>query len=292
MPLFLSNDKAILFLHVPKCGGTSVVEIFLANGYSAQLQMTGLPVQSSLTTSPQHQTCAALKSLINFGNLSDVFILARSPYQRIVSEFNWAFRGTKPRNRPNFSKWVVESLSLAAQDPLYSDSHFRPAIDFLDERIPAKVFRLEDGLGLIAECFLSRPQKSASITIAHRNNSGSMPYSEHNIQFSPEALSAVNEFYYYDFVALGYRMYGIANSLSEGGQERLISSDSLLAKARVVSTWRLSTWFHLEEKIRTSLKLRINAALRGAEERPSPEYDFTRKKLNGLLWNLPGTRPA
>lgn len=257
MPLFLAKNSAILYLHVPKCGGTSVAEMFTSNGYSAQFQMRGLPAQAALTTSPQHQTCSALKPLVNFSNLSAIFTLARNPYQRLASEFNWSFRDIASRDRPDYSEWVIGSLSQAKQDPLYADSHFRPAIDFLDVCIPAKVFRLEDGLGLIAEFFLGQLRTNTRIAIERKHDSRSMPNSELNLELSPEALTVVNAYYYYDFMALGYRMSEVDNCLRGNDWPQLVPDETLLAKSKIVSKWRLDTLAGLESVISARLKLAI-----------------------------------
>ena len=151
MPILIKDDISLLYLHVPKCGGSSIVDTFKESSYKATLEMRGLPPQQCLYSSPQHQTCSALKELIRCEKLSDIFIVTRSPYDRLKSEFNWQFRDTPQEARPCYSAWVVESLHAAKQDMHYMDNHFRPAIDYLDPDLPTKIFRLEDGLEAVIE---------------------------------------------------------------------------------------------------------------------------------------------
>lgn len=257
MTLLISDENAILFLHVPKCGGTSVVEMFTSNGYCPQLQMRGMPPHPSLLASPQHQTCERLRSFINFSNVSDVFILTRSPYQRLRSEYNWFFRGISLKDRPRFNEWVIESLAKAERNPLYADSHFRPALDFLDIDIPAKVFRLEDGMELIADYYLNNSKGTKSLVIEHKNNSRSMRECAHNLEFDKRALAAVNAFYCYDFLAFGYEIDCTGDSLSRCSKLEVTLDKSLLQKAKNASRWRMDTLIRLQEKLTAILKYKV-----------------------------------
>jgi hypothetical protein len=250
MTLLIKDNKSILFLHIPKCGGTSVVEMFASSGYSPQLQMRGLPPQASLVTSPQHLTCSTLKSLLRFENLADTFVLTRNPYQRLISEFNWHFRCIPVSNRPDFSDWAIESMARAVEDPFYRDSHFRPAIDFLDADIAARVFRLEDGIEFIAEYFLRMPGKTVPLRVERKNDARSFAQSVCDVKFSDEALATVNSFYRYDFMAFDYEVICPVNvSRDQPSANRLKLDDLLVAKAAVVSRWREETLLELERRI-------------------------------------------
>lgn len=257
MPLFISKDRAILFLHVPKCGGTSVSEMFTSSGYSPQLQMRGLPPQDSLSTSPQHQTCGALRPLLNLSNLSDTFLIARNPYDRLRSEYNWCLRNTPLKERVDFSEWVTDSLAMAAQNPLYADSHFRPALDFLDIHVPARIFRLEDGIELISEYFLSKSSEDKLPLTKHEKNSASMREFSRSLEFNSSALTAVNAFYFYDFLAFGYRISCSGDSLHGYAEHQMAQDKSLNTKARIVSTWRMRTLLNLQGKTFTRIRYKI-----------------------------------
>jgi hypothetical protein len=261
MPLFISRDRAILFLHVPKCGGTSIAEMFTSSGYFPQLLMRGLPPQDSLSTSPQHQTCGALRPLLNFGNLSDTFLITRNPYDRLRSEYNWSLRKTPLKDRVDFSEWVTDSLAKAGQDPLYSDSHFRPALDFLDIHVPAKIFRLEDGIELIAEYFLSESHEDKTQSTKHMNDSASRPESSRNLKFNSRALTAANRFYFYDFLAFGYPLSCSGGSLHSFTEHQIqIPQDkSLNAKAKIALTWRMRTLLDLQAKTFAKIRHEIGA---------------------------------
>lgn len=255
MTLLISKNCSILFLHVPKCGGSSIVETFAANGYSPQLQMRGLPPQECLVASPQHQTFSSLKEFIRPEKLTDIFILVRNPYERIKSEFNWTFRDTTMEYRPDFSEWILDSLALASEDRSHADNHFRPAIDFVDINAPVKVFRLEDGIDLVVEFFLHEVGDSRHKKILHEKNSAKFPHSCTTLHFNAKALDAINTFYKYDFAAFGYAMIDEqGNSLQH---EPLEGTESLGAgeKVKAVSSWRNNTFVMLKKKLVRQIKL-------------------------------------
>ena len=150
MTLFIKDKQSVLFLHVPKCGGSSVDRIFKNNGYSAVLEMRGLAPQDCLIASPQHQTSENLKHMINMNKLDEIFIVVRNPYKRMISEYNWQFRDVELGEKPEINSWIIESIEKASRDASCADNHFRPSLDFIDTNFPCKIFRLEDGIEFVA----------------------------------------------------------------------------------------------------------------------------------------------
>jgi hypothetical protein len=241
MTLLIRENTSLLFLHVPKCGGSSIVEIFSSNGYSAQLQMRGLPAQECLLASPQHQTCTSLRAFLRLGKLTDIFILVRNPYKRIKSEFNWSFRDVPPSDRPDFNEWVLDSLAFALEDRSYADNHFRPSIDFLDNDVPSKVFRLEDGIELATEYFLHELGAVQQVKVSHEKNSALFSQKSLDLSFKKDALDAVNKFYKYDFAAFGYNMVDDAGIPLPCGSFDDGESPEILEKVKAVARWRINT---------------------------------------------------
>ena len=208
MSLFIKENKAILFMHIPKCGGSSVVESFKKKGFSVHLEIRNLPPQKCLKASLQHQTPDTLKYIVEKDFLDAIFIIVRNPYERIRSEFNWEFRTTSINKRPDFNQWILKSLANALKKPNYADNHFRPAIDYIDEEMACRIFKLEDGLRLINEYYLEGqiiaksaepPKEKASELFQHKTPKNAL-------NFSPESIEAINHFYYKDFLAFGYNM--------------------------------------------------------------------------------------
>lgn len=208
MSLLIKKDRCILFMHIPKCGGSSVVEAFKNKGFSSHLEIRGLPPQKCLTASFQHQTPDILRHLVRQEHLEDIFVVVRNPYTRILSEFNWNFRKTEPSHRPDFDEWIAGSLKTASEDPHHADNHFRPAIDYIDARMPCKIFKIEDDLRLVCEHYLheGEPTEHAELPLKKRAETFPHSKSQHELHFSKRSLEAINQFYQQDFYAFGYNM--------------------------------------------------------------------------------------
>jgi hypothetical protein len=92
MPYFKNNKLNLLFIHIPKTGGTSL-EKYLSNKYNIPLNANSLYSTSTTgyqNVSLQHQTYNTLfkkkqKFGINFNDIKMISIV-RNPYERIVSD--------------------------------------------------------------------------------------------------------------------------------------------------------------------------------------------------------------
>jgi len=219
--------------------------------------MRGLPPQQCLYSSPQHQTCTALKELIRREKLSYIFIVTRSPYDRLKSEFNWQFRDIPQEARPCYSAWVAQSLQAAKQDRHYMDNHFRPAIDYLDLDFPAKIFRYEDGLGVVIE-FLVQPIGSLQdINLLHQKNSLAFAHASKDLELDSQALDMVNQFYFCDFVAFDYPV-AVASGSNKAATRFAISNaeeeeEEMQAKVAITKQWHDETWHHLLAKLKAQV---------------------------------------
>lgn len=215
--------------------------------------MRGLPPQQCLYSSPQHQTCTSLKELIRCEKLSDIFIVTRSPYDRLKSEFNWQFCDIPQEARPCYSAWVVESLQAAKQDRHYVDNHFRPALDFLDIDYPTKIFRVEDGLTAVVELFIQPIGSTQYINLLHQKNSLAFAHKSKDLELGSKALEAVNQFYYCDFLAFGYPMEITSGSdmpTTCFATKSAEQEEEMLANAAIAKQWHNETWHQLLSKLK------------------------------------------
>lgn len=144
MPIFRIKQKLVLFLHIPKAGGTSVEE-WLSTLGSESMRMEfknhGLPCV------PQHFHGALMSDLFAPGFFDFSFAVSRNPYKRLLSEYNYRMSHRPRRERylipePSFSVWTRYVLWRYAQKPYIYSNHIRPQSEF---RIDGtEVFRLED----------------------------------------------------------------------------------------------------------------------------------------------------
>ncbi|MFO8237201.1 MAG: sulfotransferase family 2 domain-containing protein [Prochlorococcaceae cyanobacterium] len=214
MPIFSKERRNILYIHIPKCGGSSLVESFRQDGYNVLLQTTGLLPQEALLASPQHLTSKSLLSLIDLNKIDEVFTIVRNPYDRLVSEYRWTQRrASKGEGGLGFEPWVIEQLRLTTLNPHHADNHLRPMMQFLSRDLPCRIFRYEAGLDAICE-FYNPDSLQPPAPVGERNRSvdfwhGPSP----SIQMLSQAtLDLVNDFYREDFQLLFYPTFSSCSS--------------------------------------------------------------------------------
>jgi hypothetical protein len=195
MTILSKDGHTILFLHIPKCGGSSVVETFRAAGYETELEIRGKPIRSFMRTTPQHLTCSDLRSMVRFDQIDRVFAVVRHPVDRLLSEYRWTHR-----------EWLSNNLAIAADDITYQDNHFRPMVDFFDPGIPVEIFPIEHSLNAICSYYLSASEQASTAKAKHLKDSRTFPNARKlaEAKLSAESLALIHKFYAQDFLAFGY----------------------------------------------------------------------------------------
>ncbi len=162
MPLYRINGRTVLFLHVPKAGGTSVHRFLSAHG--AVVSEVKARDHTWAPCPPQHFHAAILRQIIPQALPDLVLSVVRHPARRLESEFFYRHLhrgrtrsiGFDFRIRPfaamdgaarshYFARWARDALRKHARDPFHLSNHLRPQVEFADW--PGIVtYRLEDGL--------------------------------------------------------------------------------------------------------------------------------------------------
>ena len=137
MPLFRIGGKSVLFIHIPKTGGTSVENLLSSQGpmslhslgqkanrvrMGAERQGRGIPLQ--------HLHAAALTTLLQPQQVDYAFVIVRDPVDRLVSEYRHSRALGRPETRLGFSAWLRVSLAAVRLIPGFRNNHFRPQSDF------------------------------------------------------------------------------------------------------------------------------------------------------------------
>lgn len=99
MPLFIKNK--LVFIHIPKTGGTSIEEEFKNRGDEPLFFSSEYKINNH---SPQHSTYNELKNWNFIPDNFKVFTIIRHPYERFISEYNYRYIKDLPESLTDFSK--------------------------------------------------------------------------------------------------------------------------------------------------------------------------------------------
>jgi hypothetical protein len=198
MPIFKINHSNILFVHIPKAGGTSV-ERWLGNyspiQFHTPLNTFGFPCV------PQHFHGELISALFDLNFFHYKFSVVRNPYSRLLSEYNYRMSHRRSRERifprPGFERWVAKVLRQYPKNPYIYSNHIRRQVEFLVDDI--EVFRLESDLPelhqrLLAICGIA---SAADFPFANRSTARESTISE-------AAAHRIYRFYREDFDKFGY----------------------------------------------------------------------------------------
>ncbi|HET7385984.1 MAG TPA: sulfotransferase family 2 domain-containing protein [Nocardioidaceae bacterium] len=147
MPVYRREDTNVLFVHVPKTGGTTIERVFRTAGFKEHYRDSKVG-QGTLNRlrlcSPQHMHTALLQGLFHLDRFDVVFMVVRDPIARFRSEFAMRHKADVPLEEHRVERWADKVFSTYARNPYTLDNHLRPQSEFY---LPgATVFRLEDGL--------------------------------------------------------------------------------------------------------------------------------------------------
>lgn len=192
---FIQTDRTILFVHIPKCAGSSV-EAWMRGHASLNLWNPMPPAGFKVT--PQHLTAADLRAVFDDGFFDYAFATVRDPYARVESQYHMRMGLRSGPATPPFSSWLAHHIEAARRNPFVLGNHMRPQADFVD--CDMRIFRLEDGLEraiaqVTRECEL--PERS----IGHERRSAGAGGS---IRWTGKDRILVNAFYAADFDLFGY----------------------------------------------------------------------------------------
>lgn len=151
MPVFMRDDQSVLFVHVPKAGGSTVERLFGRAGWSVHYRDPRLGKRSLnrlRRCSPQHMHASMLEEVFRLGEFDLVFMVTRHPLARFRSEYGYARRHQEMVTEASaVEEWADHAFRSYARDPFHLDNHLRPQSAFY---LPGStVLRLEDGMEAI-----------------------------------------------------------------------------------------------------------------------------------------------
>tara|TARA_B100000242_G_C42907092_1_gene420629 strand:- start:58 stop:660 length:603 start_codon:yes stop_codon:yes gene_type:complete len=150
MPIFSKQNKIILFIHIPKCGGSSISRIFQQNNWDVSFSLQGKNISEIqyLKSSPQHYHGEIIKNIFNISKFNKTFTIVRNPFNRLKSEYYWQLNNKISTNITP-EDWLNNVIEKYSQNKYIFDNHIRPQNEFILEQV--NIFKLEEGLKKVYE---------------------------------------------------------------------------------------------------------------------------------------------
>lgn len=207
MPIFRKDGRNILFIHVPKAGGTSIEMVFRQSGYQRAYldgKMGPQSVNYVRRCTPQHMHAAMLESLFRLDRFDAIFMVVREPMARFRSEYLWRLRDRNPRTDASaVEKWAKSAFKRYAADPFIFDNHLRPQVEFA--LAGARTYHLEQGLGSILADLDSRWRLDLDTEIPRaRHGRDVTGRSSSDVEISPTVARLVKDVYARDYATFDY----------------------------------------------------------------------------------------
>lgn len=203
MPAYRIHNKNVLFIHVPKTGGTTV-ESFLETHGKMSLHNQGVkllkPVSDSFLTRAlplQHFHADLLVAMFAPDFFDYTFMIVRHPLERMKSEYRHSRALGRLDTRLNFEHWVRLMFGLAAFAPNLRNNHFRPQSQF--KCFNAEVFKLEDGMEHILASVCTRLGIPAPGKVPHERK-----MTDSAFEVTPAAIAKVRAIYDADYRMFAY----------------------------------------------------------------------------------------
>ena len=206
MPIFTKNNIYILYVHIPKTGGSSVERLFNKNQWQLFYIDEGKkPGQLNKITrcSPQHMHLEMLQTVFDLEKIDYMFMTVRHPVDRLISEYRMR---NGPQKGLTLADWFERALKAYLKNPFCFDNHLRPQSEFWHPSF--QVCKLEDGLSQIikeAELRLNINFENKEFpNVTHRdNNAGDID--QKFIQITNSLKSRIELFYRRDFNLFDYQ---------------------------------------------------------------------------------------
>lgn len=208
MPYFKNDEINILFIHIPKTGGTSVNR-YLSNKYSIPLtnQSLFIPMKKNdLLPRPynnkslQHQPLKIIKKYkdilrVNFNNIT-IFATVRNPYERIVSDlFHFSLI-----NRHSNGNQVCNVIKRYIRADIF-DNHNLPQHKFIEDEDG----NIDDKIIIMKNESLGEDMiKNGYTDFNRKDNLNKTGKINHMDYLNKESIKIINEYYNKDFELFGY----------------------------------------------------------------------------------------
>ncbi len=206
MPVFRRDGRSILFVHVPKAGGSALERVFATSGWKTHYRdpkEAGPSVNKLRRCSPQHMHREMLETLFRMDRFDGVFMTVREPLARFRSEYAMRNTADVAADPARVDAWADEAFAQYARDPHVFDNHLRPQTEFY---VPgAHVYRLEDGLEAAVRDLNGRWDLGLAEQVPRvMDRHASTGVSSSEVRLSDDLVGRLHILYQDDFLRFGY----------------------------------------------------------------------------------------
>lgn len=206
MPVFTRDGRNVLFVHIPKTGGSAVERHFVDAGWAMTYhdgRMARDKPNYLRTCTPQHMHGALLEETFRLKRFDAIFAVVRDPVARFRSEYVMRHKTDLSTNAATVEAWAEESFSRFEKNPFVHDNHIRPQVEFLVPRI--RVYRLEDGLDAALADLDERYDLGVPTEVARvRTSEKTRGISSRDVEVSATLDERIRTFYAADVERFGY----------------------------------------------------------------------------------------
>jgi hypothetical protein len=210
MPYFKNDHVNILFIHIPKTGGSSI-ELYFAHKFNIPLNSKSLfmvvgdkiPLHKNIiiNSSLHHITYNEIVKYnkefnIDFNNIK-IITIVRNPYERMISELFWFKKINIDSSKEEVFNIINEYLSGNYDN---YDNH----------NIPQHYFLKDDNEELITNIHILRTENLTNdmknlgytdFNIVSNKNPNKINYYNY---LNNKSIKLINEFYHFDFILFNY----------------------------------------------------------------------------------------
>jgi hypothetical protein len=203
MPYFRKGDLNVLFLHIPKTGGTSI-EYYFSEKYSIPLNTKAMytGANTPLGTSYQHLPYKEIvkhKYLfpIEFDNLT-VLTVVRNPYDRILSDLFY-YKLVDAKTEP---PRVYDAIQTFFQSAKQYDNHPLPQYEYVTNEDGTLV----DHIHILKTETLQEDMKNLGYKDFHKtmNKNRAISNTLYDSYLNVNSLECISSYYEKDFDLFGY----------------------------------------------------------------------------------------
>lgn len=217
MPVTEINKKTLAFVHIPKCGGSSIessLDLHPFNQTEEEMTLRHLSGINAKGKQLQHLTFSEIitelegRGIHNFKS----FTVVRHPFSRIVSEFKWRkkINHTRYRNTNDLESFIATIEKIHLSQPIGFDTHFISQANYVRSSSSThnlKVFKLEDGLQPVCDWLCHEFGITISVSSVNVSPSSEALSKElRNTSQKNKLRAAIYSLYQEDYDLFGYEI--------------------------------------------------------------------------------------